>query len=558
MANIVKKVNTFGVSESSTNRSVSLKQSGMTQLVTFILSPNFWDSLLSMFKSPDSFMSSIFWYPFNTHGNNDVGKLNIMEYDSNVSAYDTYSLAPFFNMGKFKVPLSRLNYWSYNGFSQMQAYLPFCGLVDIPLNDVLSVASSDYEQDIYLYFRLAVDYKSGQGCYYVFASTDDIESYIPMYSGTEVLLPKSDDKDFTFYLTSRTGFGRGSLRIRTIEIDYYNYDDEYTQTFTLTEIGANDQWENGTSHSTIPLNKYLYLQAYGNPASSRYYATIENGEYSDGYLELYYPEIKTLKIIGSAGVDIKSVTVNYTYAPIQSQDIILGYGNSLYADKDYLYDSLVLVGVYQCQVGYPIPIPTSNTTDLYRNLLMGAVKTTVGAIGSLSAVATPASSFGNTTTTTFTSTKTGRSTRKGSRLKTLEEITSTKTRTESGAGVKDRVVKSKTLSTIDSATTTLSSLYSSGNIERISNSAMFGYTSDNIIIYVRTPIFNDQTFNNPTDSAKQNAKIFGLPYGKTVPLIEVHGYTTVSEVHLDDTPAGITSDERELIDNLLGAGVFLP
>lgn len=560
MSKIIKKINTFGVNESSTNRTVSLRYDGITQLTTLILAPNFWDSVLSLFRSPDTFLSSIFWYPFNTRGDNTAGKLNVLNYESDVSAYDTYVLSPLFNMGRYKIPLNRANYWSYNGFSQIQAYLPLCGMVDIPLNDVLSVAGSDYGGDkpIYLYFRLGVDYRTGQGCYYIFTSTNYIENMIPIYDGKTVEISNSGDSFFDFYLTSKTETNSGNVLLKGVDVKYEVNGINYEKTFSMTQIGEDNSWISGSTQSSFRLDNYLSLQVETSKSNdSVFYASIdsETGEYSNGRLSLSKPGVTKITINGPK---IKSISLSYGYNLYASQDIIFGYGENQYATKDYLYDNMVLVGTYQCQVGYPIPIPTSNTTDLYRNLLMGAVKSTVGALGSVGTLASPSSTYGSTSTTTYKSSTVGRSKSKGSRVKLLEETASTMTKIESGTEAKERAVKSKVFSTLDTASTTLSSLYSAGNIERISNSSLFGYTTDKIVVYVRTPIFNSSSFINPNGSAKKNAKIFGLPYGLTVPLNTVHGYTTVSEVHLDNTPTGIISEERELIEKLLGAGVFLP
>lgn len=556
---IVKQINNYSF-DSPMSRTVSLDNSGIIQLSTLIDTPKFWDSLSSLFKSPTDFMSSIFWYPFNTHGTNSRGKLIVGQYDeSGVSAYETYSYGPLLNMGKFKVPLNRNNYWSYNGFSQLQAMLPLCGMVDIPINDVLSVAGSNYNQDIYLYFRMGVDYRTGQGVYYIFASTDDIETMNPIYSGRTINLSEASS-DFTFNLMSRTASNIGCLSLKNIDVEYVVDNETYYASANLTEIGQEKNWSNGSSHLVIPVGD-LNLVINGSTDSAIYRAIISNdgNEYEDGRLLLYKSGISDIILSGGIGYELKSVDFSYDYKYAgREYDIILGYGENQYATKDYLYDNLVLVGTYQCQVGYPIPIPTSNTTDIYRNLLMGAVKSTVGVLGTIGAMSTPSSSYGNTTTTTYSSTTYGRSKSKGSRMKKIEETSSTKTKVESGVEPRERVIKNKAMSTLDTAVTTLSSLYSSGNIERISNSSMFGYLTENIVVYLRTPIFNTLSFINPTESSKRNAKIFGLPYGQTVALNEVHGYTTVSEVHLDNTPAGITSEEREMIDNLLGAGVFLP
>lgn len=139
---------------------------------------NFLDGdFAKLFTDVDGCITALTFYPFDVEPLLDVDTLGLklelgpFGADTNVKAVNLNLGSRYFNMGEFYVDenlsIFDQNFSDYNGYSKIQIYLPYFGLIDVNPNDVLGK---------YLQFRLSVDFGTAQGIWFVGVSDTPYQS----------------------------------------------------------------------------------------------------------------------------------------------------------------------------------------------------------------------------------------------------------------------------------------------------------------------------------------------------------------------------------------------
>lgn len=233
----------------------------------------------------------------------------------------------------------------------------------------------------------------------------------------------------------------------------------------------------------------------------------------------------------------------------------LTHGTNKFPDKTE--DEIIRpIATFECSVGIDIPLGSSNAGDIARNLAMGTVKTaaTLG-FGMASLTAPPAVT--STTSTVAPTVKTydvqGRSTAKGSRLKTIKSGTVT---TEGGSKTTTTVhhkspnVLKPISDVVNSSLDTLNSLHAGGSSDRPNDSGLMWDVETHVQIYIYRPRFVEQT--------EDYGALYGYPLGEVAQLNEFTGYTEINAIHIEG--AGfetITNKEVALLEEVFANGIIL-
>ena len=208
-----------------------------------------------------------------------------------------------------------------------------------------------------------------------------------------------------------------------------------------------------------------------------------------------------------------------------------------------------VLSTYKVQIGIEIPLGSSNISNIKRNIIMSGVKAvaTLGVSAYMNSLPPPTTTVTRSTTREVKS----RGEAKGARLKTAwkETVDDSETRTynrSSGAG--------RTLSEIfDGSISALNSNYGGSSTDRIDDPSLGYIASREVKVLFYTPIV--------TDIGGGYNHLFGRPLGKIRKLKDVHGYTEISSIHIEDfgnlTPY-ILGDEMSMLENLITSGIILP
>lgn len=167
------------------NSKVLLNREGVRALCEYVLTPDF---LPSLFTDVNGLITSLTIFPFNARIKYNYREAT--EYDPDtedifVGAYKLsfgYSGTAFhhntdiycdilqdeyawFDMGEVYMEREHNNFADFNGYTDIQIWLPYYGMVQLMPNDVVGK---------YLEFALSVDYNTGQAVYYIMVSDNHI------------------------------------------------------------------------------------------------------------------------------------------------------------------------------------------------------------------------------------------------------------------------------------------------------------------------------------------------------------------------------------------------
>lgn len=219
----------------------------------------------------------------------------------------------------------------------------------------------------------------------------------------------------------------------------------------------------------------------------------------------------------------------------------------------FLENDTRIIGKYTAQIGVPIPFGQTGASDTVRNLLLGAVKSGAAIAGAaitpiIGANVTNYDSVRSGSLEDFSEVRsqwpeTGRL-RKSGETKKSSSWESTQRGTRTSNAWKGHVANS----CFDTAATALANLQFHPQIDRSNNPASDGVGTTIPRLIIRQSRVRDADINY--------RQIYGMPYGKTVTLSEVSGYTKCSSVRLSAKNFGtITSGELSLIEQFLLSGV---
>lgn len=235
------------------------------------------------------------------------------------------------------------------------------------------------------------------------------------------------------------------------------------------------------------------------------YVDIDVNEVMGKWLQFrLFTDFQTGKGLFIVGVSEESVT---HASPIYPQD-----------GED---DNIRVISTYECDVGIDIPLGKSDIGDIKRNMLLGAVKMGVGVAASVAtANLGPATTVASEVTTYNIS---GRSTRKGSRMKPIKTGTETTEKTT----VHHRPVNKAqpVAEAIEGSIDVLNRLTIHGHADRVNDAGLMVNMSNNVRVVIYRPKFAEL----PVDFGS----LYGYPLGQVKTLAELTGYTEINAIHIE-------------------------
>lgn len=218
-----------------------------------------------------------------------------------------------------------------------------------------------------------------------------------------------------------------------------------------------------------------------------------------------------------------------------------------------LFENARILSTHTFQLGYNIPLGSTNAAETYRNIILGAAKAATVAVGAYAtgAVGAGITSSKSTTITktsgtfTRTSPKTGRQIKPGNWDKTVESET---TRTNNATAY----LKGKAVNEIfNYSSQALSSLSVGATTDVVNNPNLLCNGSNSVKVVIYRPKLREIDGDY--------LHIYGAPLGEVRQLITLSGYTEISDVHLESSYfRTATETELAMISDSLLNGVILP
>ena len=211
---------------------------------------------------------------------------------------------------------------------------------------------------------------------------------------------------------------------------------------------------------------------------------------------------------------------------------------SIFVDLSGVDDRIL--STHTCQLAMEIPIGTTNTASVYRNLIMGAVKGVSTALSSYTISKLGAT--GGTSTTKEV--KTRRNKKTGRQYKF-----STRT-VESVFDASNFQYGNAIVGAFDCATDSLNNMHISASTDRSNNPvSMFNAcNSIKVIRYYPKLITTDENYG----------KLYGYPLGQTKVLSTLSGYTEISNIHIEGEGfKSATQKEILMLKEALSDGIIL-
>lgn len=199
-----------------------------------------------------------------------------------------------------------------------------------------------------------------------------------------------------------------------------------------------------------------------------------------------------------------------------------------------------IIGTQSVQIGTQIPLGSSNATDVYRNIIMGAVKTAgvVTAGYAMGAMGVTSSGATTKTVTTARNKATGRQITMATKTKqtTYDPYSYTKQHAVEGC--------------FDTAVNALNSMHTSVSVDKPNNAIIMANApkSIKVVRYLPKIVDVDENYNH----------LYGKPLGEVKLLSTVSGYTEISRVHFEGEGfASCTETEFAMIEQEFSNGIIL-
>lgn len=216
------------------------------------------------------------------------------------------------------------------------------------------------------------------------------------------------------------------------------------------------------------------------------------------------------------------------------------------------YKDCRIISTHSFQLGYNIPLGATNAPEIYRNIIMGAVKGIATATGAYVAGAAGAGKSTTVTKTTETtkgtfsrfSQSTGRPVKPGSWDRKVD--TDRATTTDATSFLKGRAITEA----FESSAQTLSLLSIGATTDTVNNPSLVARGSKQVKVIIYRPIF--RPINQEYDH------LYGRPLGEVRELQSIRGYTEITEVHVEgDEFETATETEMAMLQDALLNGIIL-
>ena len=199
-----------------------------------------------------------------------------------------------------------------------------------------------------------------------------------------------------------------------------------------------------------------------------------------------------------------------------------------------------ILSTHVCQIGSQLPIGTTNTASVYRNLIMGAVK----------GVSTALSSYAISSLGATGGTATTKEVRTARNEKTGRQITKATKKTETKYNNSNYQFGKSIIGVFDYATDSLNNMHISASTDRSNNPTTMINTckSIKVIRYYPKLITTDENYG----------KLYGYPLGQTKVLSTLSGYTEISNIHIEGEGfKSATQKEILMLKEALSDGIIL-
>ena len=209
-------------------------------------------------------------------------------------------------------------------------------------------------------------------------------------------------------------------------------------------------------------------------------------------------------------------------------------------------DTLIL-GTYNVQLGYQIPITSTGMADTIRNVTLAAIKG-AGTLAAGIALEKTASSVKSTSTQTKNVNVVRTSGKSITGSTHLKETSTRDTSTDLTPYIKQR----RTLAGIESAGEVLNAFQLHPSSDKTNNTIINSTTCRSVVVVQRKmkPAFD--LFNSSFE------KYFGRPLNDKRKLSNLDGYTEIGEIHLEGDGFGqATEDEINELEQILSDGIIL-
>lgn len=324
-----------------------------------------------------------------------------------------------------------------------------------------------------------------------------------------------------------------------------------------TKVGENDEDKrirveeiNQYTSTFFSLGEYYYAPHFNNFADFNGYTKIQMYLPFYGFIEVLPNDVLNKYIQIRLGVDYNTGTGTY-YIGVSDMSIPPSSVSPISIDSKTV-EGIRVICTVPFQLGLQIPLGSTNSADVYRNIIMGAVKAAASATVSfaVSSITTDMvkSSSRTVTQTSGTYSKTS--------SKTNRPITPG---TWSRNDVQTRDVtydnsayhKANAVSEIFSyGADALSSMHltASSGVSNNSLANCRGATSVFLIVYRPKIKETDENYNH----------LYGKPLGEAINISLLEGYSEISRVHFEGQLFdGITLREISMIEELFNDGVIL-
>lgn len=164
------------------------------------LSPQFWEVLLGDYTK---WVSGLIFFPIDVVDYNNIGYIKagtvILDVTaSELNMYETYG----YTMGEYFYEPKYGDFRDYEPYSTLEIYLPFYGIVDVPIIDVINK---------YIQFRLYVDFMTGQALYVIGVNDNSVPTVKGKYS---VVMDDSNTRiigKYSFTLGAHVPIGQSGM-----------------------------------------------------------------------------------------------------------------------------------------------------------------------------------------------------------------------------------------------------------------------------------------------------------------------------------------------------------
>lgn len=223
------------------------------------------------------------------------------------------------------------------------------------------------------------------------------------------------------------------------------------------------------------------------------------------------------------------------------------------------YKDCRILSTLSFQLGYQIPLGATNAAEIYRNIIMGAVKSAAMATGAYVSAAAGAGKTHTTTVTTTTSkfAHTRASKLTGRRLKDpYVEESATQSVSETDTDSSNFIKGKSYADTFENSAQTLSMLSLGAKTDIVNNPSLVALGSLTVKVIIYRPLFKE--VNQYYDH------LYGRPLGEVKLLGTLEGYTEISNVHIeaenlqeDEEFSTATEMELAMLQDALLNGVIL-